>query len=219
LRDESKVQERINEYKESALFPLVRAGRYTELCDDIKERLRNEPDSEFRYQLMSELVKFSGLAGREEEGFLWAERLCQEFDDSPFSWSVFAWTYLHRAYRGEASQEELEKALQLCETGLERARAKNEFVRFVLFDMCRVLVFMEDYVRLEKTIRDIVEDLETFREFDSPRIEAEWLQSVPESKLDTALVARFKRLEEADVERTQPLWPEIRPATLDDLEC
>lgn len=84
--------------------------------------------------------------------------------------------------------------------------------------MCRVLVAMKDYPRLDATMRDIIQDLATFREFDSPRIEAEWLKSVPAGKLDAALVARFRRLEAADIKRIQPLWPEIRPATLDELE-
>lgn len=201
------------------MFPLAGQGRFRELSEIIESQLETERDPEFRYELMSNLVHFLDLAGQYDESLQWAQALCVEFGESPFAWSVHAWRYIHKAYRGEASEEELEKAYRLCETGLERARAKNEFVRFVLFDMCRVLAFMKNYERLEKTMREILKDLETFRKYDSPRIEAEWLKSVPTDKLDVTLVERFKRLEKADVERTQPLWPEIQPATLDELEC
>lgn len=206
------------EFEQSTVFPLAGEGRFRELSEIIEARLEAERDPDVRCGLMSHLVNFLGLAGLDDESLHWAHEICVEFDESPFAWGGLAGWYLYRSYSGKVNRAELQTALGHCETGLQRARAKDEFIRYILFDKCRILARLEDYQQLEETMREIIRDLEIERKIDSPRIEAEWLKWVPSGKVDSALVARFKRLEEADVERTKPLWPEIRPATLDELE-
>jgi len=197
---------------------MVLGGRYKELCETITTELLSEHDKEFRLMLMKHLVHFLRYAGDGEASLSWAKRICEEDATSPFAWTGLANWHLHANCPDVATRDDLMNALRYCEIALEKAHSADQFVWYVLFDTCRVLTDLEDYPRIENTMKEILCDLEFVREHHSPRIEGEWLYRVPEGKLQLELVLRFKELEAIDRERMRRHRYETRPATLAELE-
>lgn len=201
-------------FQDNVVRPMLGERRYFELCDVIEAKLEAERDEDFRFMLIGELVLYLQLAGDDRSSLDWAVRRCQEFDASPIAWSALGSWHFYSMHPGHPTQDEMLTALKNYNIALRRARSANEWVRYVLFNICRVLADLEEYTKLEATMREILDDLETERENDSPRLEGEWLNRVPEDALDASLLERYKLLEQADAARMKRLGYGTRPATL-----
>jgi len=203
------------EFRDRTFFPLLEEDRYTEIADAADAFLASEENPAVRFRVISEVSVFLDEPGPADVAFRWAERLCLEFPDYPFAWCrMGAW--FCAPYR--ATPENYRVAVGHYETALRHARAADEWVRYVLFDLCRCLAKAEDWERLEARIREIVADLETKRELDSTVLEDDWPMPTEDGALEPALVARYRRLAAADRDRRDRLGYKTGPATLDELE-
>lgn len=207
-------EERIEALRKNILEPLRKENRLTELSDRVEVVLEGELNPRVRFELISEMASALRLFD-EVLSHDWIARLTAEFDEDPFAWCQFAnWHFMPE----QSTKDELQTVLNHYGTALERARAKNEFIRYVLFDICRILREAQDFAGLEERMREILQDLEIRREVDCPFVEADWLNGITDGAVDPDLAERFRRLEAADKERFKQLGYEIRPATLDELE-
>lgn len=198
------------------LYPLMRAGLYTEMCEEAERRLAMETDPDSRFDIISITATLLYQPENRDLCLYWSERLCEEFDDWPF-----AWTHMAMGFRdwNDAANADNRIALGHYETALQRAYAADQWVRYVLFDICRHLTQMEDAAALEVRMREIVADLQNTREIDIPFLEDDWLKRVPEAAIDLCLRDRYTRLVAADRVRRRGLSEaELRPATIDELE-
>ena len=178
-------------FRDEVFFPLLEAERYVEMGEAAETYLVTEQDSAIRFRVISEIAVFLDVPGHKDVAFHWAERLCEEFNDSPFAWCrMGAW---YRAPRRETPANN-RVAFGHYETGLGHAPAADQWVRYVLFDMCRLLANMENWSGLEACMREINSDLAVERELDALFLEDDWLQGIPEGAIDVSLVAQYWRL-------------------------
>ena len=211
------AQEKYQKYQDEILAPLMRQRRYHDVCDLIVEKLKIETDPEFRYELISilliHLTQINDGAGRKH----WVQILTKEFDHYPFDWTTMATMGVGAPTRQNTRDEDLE-ALGYYRIALDRARKCDQWVRYVLFDICRHLCRMEDYEQHEAYMREIMEDLENAREFDIPFLEDDWLKRVPEGKMDEDLRRTYQALVVADKARRRAAGIEEGPPTRAELE-
>ena len=203
-------------FVKDVLYPLMRAGLYAEMCEEAERRLAMETDPDLRFAIISTTAMLLYQPENRDLCLYWSERLCEEFDDWPFAWTHMAMGF--RDWNDAANADNL-IALGHYETALQRAYAADQWVRYVLFDICRHLTQMEDWPALEARMREIIADLENTREIDIPFLEDDWLRFVMPGLLDADLVARYQALVAADRVRRRGLSEaELRPATIDELE-
>jgi len=209
---------RLNEYQDTILFPMVRDKRFRELCDRILELLATEHDPDCRFALITDLTTFLRYAGDDQESLRWAQSLTQEYADNPFAWTNLAGWYFYSPHPGSPSNKDRGRALEYFETALKIARQQNEFVRSVLFAICRVLTDMADYAALSEYMNEILLDMNIQREYDIPQFEADWLNRVPAGAIAPDLRETFIRLEAADSKRRQSNRFSTMAPTRSDLE-
>lgn len=63
---------------------------------------------------------------------------------------------------------------------MEKARASGTWIRYSLFDRCRVLRAMERWNRIAETMEEILATLPHRGELDFPYLEYDWLKHAPE---------------------------------------
>jgi len=203
-------------FRKEVLNPLMRVRLYEEMYEEAEIYLAATRDPDVRFTLMSEMSLFVYGTSDEGMGFRWLERLCDEFPENPFAWTRMAGWY---CLRRDPTPEQCRIALGHYKTALARARTADEWVRSVLFSICRLHVSAEDWSALEARMREIIDDLENKREIDIPFLEDDWLRFLMPGTLDDALVIRYRSLVAADRARRRGLSEaELRPATLDELE-
>jgi len=214
-----RAEQSVAEFRNDVARELVRTGQGVKLSETAGKFLVGICDSESRFALISEVAVFLREVGEESLSLKWTQRLTEEFNEDIFAWAALAHWYLFADPPVEGSKAHLKKALAICEKMLVMAKTKNEFVRYVHFDICRVLRALGSLEQLESRMLEILADLKHERTVDCLLIEVDWLRDIPEDAIDPNLVARFKRLAEADRKRAKLLWPEARPATLSELEA
>lgn len=195
-----EAQERYQKYRDEILAPLMQERRYHDICDLIIEKLDIEADPEFRFELFSLLLVHLSQIDDEAGCKRWAEALTKEFDHYPYAWTAMARSGVGAPKRHNTQDENLE-ALGCYRIALDRARKCDQWVRDVLFYICRHLCRMEDYEQHEAYMREIVADLENEREIDVPFLEDDWLKWVPEGKMDEDLRRTYQAYVGADKAR------------------
>lgn len=192
------------------MTPLMNRRRYQDICDLIIEKLAVENNPEFRFELFSILLVHLSQIGDEADCKRWAETLTKEFDHYPYAWTAMARSGVGAPKRHNTHEEDLE-ALGYYEIALDRARKCDQWVRDILFYSCRHLCGMEDFVRHEAYMREIMDDLENEREVDIPFLEDDWLKRVPEGKMDEDLRRTYQALVVADKARRRAAVEESVP--------
>ncbi len=213
----TELRSRLEEY-DSICSPMIREKRFRELGDRIIEMLETEYDPDLRFAFIVDLTTFLHLAGDEERSLRWAENLTVEFPDNPIAWTRIAKCYSPLLHPGSPTDANTIKAFESYQMALEVARQKDEFVRYVLFDICRFLRDVRDYERLIEYMNEILADMETQRTYDIPQFEADWLRQLPTNAIDPELRRTFIRLEAADQLRRQTKKFSTKPPTFSDLE-
>lgn len=178
-------------YRDEVFFPLLEAEHFVEMGEAAETYLATEQNPAIRFRVMSEISVFLDVSGHEDVAFDWTERLCGEFEDSPFAWCRMAAWYREPRRTTPANNR---AAYGYYEKALGHARAADQWVRYVLFDMCRLLANMENWSGLEARMREIISDLEMKREHDALFLEDDWLQGIPEGAIDVSFVAQYRRL-------------------------
>lgn len=217
---DEEQQQFLNTYFDDIVAPLVKQRRFDDLCDRLFELLADVTSAEIRYQLRADLSGYLRLAGKEEEGFRQALELADEFKDWPRAWMHLGAWYFYTPHPGHPTPEEQQKALAHYETALAVAYEHDEWVRFVLYDICRVLTAMEDYPALESRMREIINDLANARRTDMPAVERDWTERIPEGAIDPVFRERYVALSKASYRRWRRLGEDrLTVPTLADLEA
>lgn len=192
--DTPELRDRISNYVRDVIRPLVREREYVKACEIIEKSLENEPDQEFRFVLMGELVLYYELAEDYCASLHWARKKSEEFGQLPVVWTSLAGWYFYTTRPGRPTTEDMLKALGYLETALNRTKVSGASPLYVLFEVCRVHTALKDYPKLERTMRAILKEFETHRSADSYRLDVDWLRTIPDGCLDDSLVAQFKLL-------------------------
>lgn len=190
-------------YRDEVFFPLSEAERYVEMGEAAETYLATEQSLAIRFRVMSEISVFLDIPGCEDIAIRWVERICEEFNDSPFACCRMGAWYREPRRTTPANNK---IAFGHYETALGHARAADQWVRYVLFDMCRLLADMKSWSGLDACMREIISDLEMKREHDTLFLEDDWLQSIPEGAIDASLVAQYRRLVAAPPNRRGGPW-------------
>ena len=214
----AETSARLRDNHEDIIRPMIRERRFAALHRTMAAVIADEKDCEFAFDLMAETSISLRIAGEKTLSLAWARRITEKFNDSPFAWTDLARWYWFGSPSDPMRPENMRIALGHYETALARARTMDKHVRYILFDMCRLLTDLEDYPRLAGAMRDILDDLNNRRDIDIPRIKGEWLKRLPEGALAPGLIARYRRIMAADAARNPHLGFRIHPATLDELE-
>lgn len=196
--------------------PLWTEKRFGELCEHIAAMLEDETDPDNRFTLMSDLATYLGFAGDADAELRWLHVLTTEFADEPMAWTRLAGFY--SPVPGQPDAEAMATALGHYRTALEKARQRGEFVRYVLADMCRLLVKQGAYEALAEHMRMLLDDHREPRQWDTPQFEADWVKRIPEGAVDPELIAAFERYEALDARRRAQPGDEPHAPTLDELD-
>jgi len=210
--------EKFRQISEKVISPLYRQKRFSELRDRVIEILDSESDPDLRKSLMSELAVTFYRPGWVDESRKWAHCRADEYPEDPHSWSYLAHWYLYSDPEKDGIENGQEIGLKNYKIALQKARESNEWVRSTLFDICRALTHIGDYKAVEKRMREILKDLEIKREIDVPFLECDWLEHIPEGKIDLELAEEFLTLNDKDKERIKKHGHKDSPPTLDDLK-
>lgn len=206
MTESPEIQNKIRKFEEDVLHPLIREERYDELCEQITQRLSEETDPDFRYELKSDLITVLHLLdGAESRCIRAGESLVEEFPDHPLAWLQLAKMYFYVPKGQERTPEGTSKAFQYFDKALYVARERDEWVRYVLFDLCRAFASMTQYDELELVMREIMEDLAHTRRLDIPKLEGDWLRRIPRGSLDGDLIERYIDLCHRSAKRWQEL--------------
>ena len=193
MSGEFDPEKRVVVFRESLLYPLQRENRLAELNDWAQVILESELNPSVSFELISDLASAFRLFD-EALGYRWVSRLTAEFDEDPLDWCQIArWHFMPE----RSTPDEMRTILRYYETALERARAKNEFARYILFDICQILRDMQIFISLEKRVR-VLQDLKIKREVYCQFVEGKRLNGVPYCVVDPATTARFRGLETAE---------------------
>lgn len=215
--------ERFHEFYSNVLRPLMKRMGHRAVCDRMIEEMKVERNPTFRMDMQAFLVT-ELLALRTEEGnaeaFHWARHHVVEFEDEPFAWTHLGFTLVSGPHDRAPTPEEIAEGLQHYQTAVDKARARDEWVRFVLFDVIRALMKVEDYVGVEHRMREVLDDLTNKRLSDIPAVEREWVKRIPEGAVDPLLLERWDQLSKASYRRWRRLGEErLSVPTLADLEA
>lgn len=192
--------ERYIKYRDEVIVPLMEQRRFREICDLLIAKLDVETDPEFRFELFSLLIVHLSQIDDEAGCKHWARVLTEEFDHKPYAWTTMARSGVGSPKRHNTREEDLE-ALRYYEIALDRAYKSNQWVRDVLFYICRHLCHLKDYEQHEFYMRRIIDDLDKARELDIPFLEDDWLERVPEGKMDEDLRRTYQAYVVADKSR------------------
>jgi len=193
-----REEEFLKKVHKEIIGPLYRQKRFTEIENEISKILEDETDEYIRRSLISELSLFLHIGGAQFSGLItkslhWENKLIEEFPDDPSSWSSLAGWYFYSPVKGHPTKEEMEIALGHYETALKKAYAGNEWVRNIMFYICRLMAKMEDYDGLDYWMREALKDMKVKRTYDIPQFECEWLNYTPEDKIDPDLAETVEK--------------------------
>lgn len=204
------TQNRYEKFYQEVVRPLAKEKRYRDACDLFISKLEVETDAEFRFELIPDLCVYLTQVGDGDARLHWAEVLTKEFDSRPHAWTNMVNFGVGAPKRQNTHEEDLE-ALGYYEIALDRARKCDQWVRDILFYICRHLCRMEDYQQHESYMREIVADLENEREIDIPFLEDDWLKRVPAGRMDEDLRRTYQVLVVADKARRRAASEEAVP--------
>jgi len=147
-----------------------------------------------------------------------AKRLTEEYPEDCLSWTGFGMWYYCSGTTGQQREADNLTALSHFKVALKKARAANEWIRYILFDICRLLAWIERYDEINGYMREILADMEIKREIDIPFFECDWLRFTPEDKIDPDLAKTFREIRAKDQARIEKFGHTDSPATLKDLQ-
>lgn len=190
-----------DEYRDIS-FNLSRQKRYGELCDFISDVLLSyEGDPEFRERLKSDLISALRYDGRDDDSLALLNSLISNNPDDPrLSQKLGGW-YYYAPHPGWPTDDHMVRAARAYETAFDAAKRANAWVRFVGFDLCRLLTDKSDYPRLSEVMVELLDDFETPRPLDITCIENDWLGRVPPGALNDHLRHAFIQYRAADQRR------------------
>lgn len=214
---------RFSDFCKNVIRPLMNRMGNRKACERMIEELRIERDPTFRYELQSFLVTVL-FSLRTDEGneraMQWARHHVVEFEDEPFAWSHLGFTLVWGPHNREPTADEIAEGLDHYQTAVDKARTRDECVRFVLFDVIRAYMHLKDYVAVEHRMREVLDDLPNTRRSDMPAVERDWVERIPDGAVDPQLLELWDTLSRASYRRWRRLGEErLTVPTLAELEA
>ena len=202
---------RYERFYREVVRPLAKEKRHRDVCDLLINKLDTETDPEFRFELIPDLCVYLMQVGEGEACVHWAIVLTEEFDEQPLAWTNMAIFGVGADHNHPLDESEKLQKLGYYKVALGRGRKKNESVRYVLFDICRILTDLKEYEQLDACMHEIIADLENEREIDIPFLEDDWLKRVPKEEMDEDLRRTYQALVVADKARRRAASEESVP--------
>lgn len=186
----------LNRWIDLYLDDFLRLGRSDDprpLLKKAEEVLSAESDADFLKALFLGVATILAVNGWEKESLAWSQRAVDNFPEDPVVQSNLAMRPLLNPLR-DPTQGELDQALLINHQALEKARGGKCWRRYVLSDRCRIAAVAGRYDVVAEAMADILEAWGNSSEPDTPVLEDDWLDNIPDGVLDKSLLEQYQAL-------------------------